>query len=58
MGSIWGRQAPGGPHVGPMNFAICDGFSLGQCQTVIWTNDDLSSIEPLKKHLCETLNNR
>ena len=22
MGPIWGRQAPGGPHVGPMNFAI------------------------------------
>ena len=27
MGPIWGRQDPGGPHVGPMNFAIwvyCD----------------------------------
>ena len=22
MGSIWGQQDPGGPHVGPMNFAI------------------------------------
>ena len=22
MGSIWGREDPGGPHVGPMNFAI------------------------------------
>ena len=22
MGSIWGRQDPGGPHVGPMSFAI------------------------------------
>ena len=22
MGSIWGRQDPGGPPVGPMNFAI------------------------------------
>ena len=22
MGTIWGRQDPGGPHVGPMNFAI------------------------------------
>ena len=22
MGSIWGRQDPGGPHIGPMNFAI------------------------------------
>ena len=24
MGPIWGRQVPGGPHVGPMNFAIWD----------------------------------
>ena len=22
MGPIWGRQVPGGPHVGPVNFAI------------------------------------
>ena len=22
MGPIWGRQVPGGPHVGPMHFAI------------------------------------
>ena len=22
MGSIWGRQGPGGPHVGPMKFSI------------------------------------
>ena len=24
MGSIWGRQNPGGPHAGPMNLAIWD----------------------------------
>ena len=24
MGPIWGRQDQGGPHVGPMNFAIWD----------------------------------
>ena len=24
MEPIWGRQDPGGPHVGPMNFAIWD----------------------------------
>ena len=24
MGPIWGRQDPGGPHVGLMNFAIWD----------------------------------
>ena len=27
MGSIWGRQDPGGTHVGPMNFAIWDCYS-------------------------------
>ena len=26
MGPIWGREDPGGPHVGPMNFAIWGGF--------------------------------
>ena len=26
MGPIWGRQDPGGPHVGNMNFAIWEGF--------------------------------
>ena len=24
MGPIWDRQGPGGPHIGPMNFAIWD----------------------------------
>ena len=28
MGPIWGRQDPGGPHVGPMNFAIREWFYL------------------------------
>ena len=28
MGPIWGRQNPGGPHVGPMNFAIWDGIEI------------------------------
>ena len=26
MGPIWGRQDPGGPHVGPMNFVTWDVF--------------------------------
>ena len=26
IGLIWGRQDPGGPHVGPMNFAIWVGI--------------------------------
>ena len=28
MGTIWGRQGPGGPHVGPMNFAILEVICL------------------------------
>ena len=27
MGPIWGRQDPGGPHVGPVNFAIWECFT-------------------------------
>ena len=26
IGLIWGRQDSGGPHVGPMNFAVWDEF--------------------------------
>ena len=33
MGLIWGRQVPGGPHVGPMNFAIWVGHLQTQWQT-------------------------
>ena len=28
MGPIWGQQDPGGPHVGPMNFAIWGAISV------------------------------
>ena len=28
MGPIWGLQDPGGPHVGPMNFAIWLGITI------------------------------
>ena len=31
MGSTWGRQDPGGPHVGPTNFAIWDNNVLTHC---------------------------
>ena len=27
MKTIWGRQGPGGPHVGSMNLAIWDSFT-------------------------------
>ena len=32
MGPIWGRQDPGRPHVGTMNFAIWD--LMGWCRVV------------------------
>ena len=28
MGPTWVLSAPGGPHVGPMNFAICVGYDI------------------------------
>ena len=30
MGSTWGRQDPGGPRDGPMNFAIWDAYIESQ----------------------------
>ena len=37
MGPIWGRQDPGGPHVGSMNFAIW----VHMCLSVVrnWQRD-------------------
>ena len=46
MGPIWGRQDPGGPHVGPMNFAIWD-VSLATHAIVI--SFDILSFWPSKK---------
>ena len=37
MGPIWGRQAPGGPHDGPMNIAIWVGI-CGICELQIFLN--------------------
>ena len=40
MGPIWGRQDPGGPHVGPMNLAIWDilnPFDLISCDAALDT---------------------
>ena len=33
MGPIWGRQDPGGPHVGPMNFAIWGSITHHTCSS-------------------------
>ena len=44
MGPIWGRQDPGGPHVGPMNFAIWD-------EALFWT-----AVTKWNPELCGTYN--
>ena len=36
MGPIWGRQDPGGPHVGPMNFIIWVCSWLAPCYCLLW----------------------
>ena len=41
MGPIWGRQDPGGPHVGPMNFAI-SAVHFFITQSRVWTRVFLS----------------
>ena len=37
VGPIWGQQDPGGPHVGPINFAIWDTSLTGALQAGIFT---------------------
>ena len=37
MGPIWGRQDPGGPHVGPMNFAIWRNVVTMTVLSSLWT---------------------
>ena len=39
MGPIWGRQDEGGPHVGPMNFAIWG--DMLNIMRVSQTNNDI-----------------
>ena len=41
MGPIWGRQDPGGPKVGNMNFASCVGFYFKHLLNHIVTIDYL-----------------
>ena len=36
MGPIWGRQDPGGPHVGPMNFAIWEAIKWPNVDMNLW----------------------
>ena len=46
MGPIWDRQDPGGPNVGPMNFAIWEGMYLSAF---------LRGALPLYLHRCQWL---
>ena len=47
MEPIWGRQDPGGPHVGPVNFAIwditCEIQILNKSMVENWGNTLLSN---------------
>ena len=54
MGPTWGRQDPGGPHVGPMNFAIWGDTAIGELLSWWGTNNDLNGarfgvVKPLVK---------
>ena len=43
MGPIWGRQDPGGPHVGPINFTIWE-FQLTRDVTQLTIWDELQGV--------------
>ena len=47
MGPFWGRQDPGGPHVGPMNFAIWDVIDY-----VRWDYDQTDGLVQERRNSC------
>ena len=47
MGPIWGRQDPGGPHVGPINFAIWDDIILAFFNCNFLDNRQLDNVKML-----------
>ena len=55
MGPIWGRQDPGGPHAGPMNFAIWETTSFYtyahniHTQVYCYLTNMFLSHDPIKK---------
>ena len=51
MGPIWGRQVPGGPHVGPMILAIWGTILLGMTVLVLWNWEANHYIFPFTKWL-------
>ena len=53
MGPIWGRQDPGGPHVGPMNFAIWVGMLgliCGSLVCIILPMQSATSLAPRQSY--------
>ena len=50
MGPIWGRQDPGGPHVGPMNFAIWEGIVGMARKGRVCVESKSNSIKSLPRH--------
>ena len=59
-GPIWGRQVPGGPHVGPMNFAIWEWLWPGDHPTDgIWIEFEIrSKLGVLWCKICSNDHNR
>ena len=51
MGHIWGRQDPGGSHVGPMNFAIWEATYKPNSQCCMKTSSN-GNIFRVTGHLC------
>ena len=51
MGPIWDRQDPGGPHVGPMNFAIwvCYGMKMFSSVLVLCEGNPLVTVGSNRK---------
>ena len=50
MGPIWGRQDPGGPHVGPMNFPFW-AMDTALCQELLlWCHDNMAIIDSQNTH--------
>ena len=45
MGPIWDRQVPGGPHVGPMNFAIWECITTRHGDVILIESIKTTSME-------------
>ena len=52
MGPIWGRQDPGGPHVGPMRLANCSQRKRGYCNNIGGKTQSSCSTGYMWKLLC------